>query len=280
MARLIDRPRSAPVAAGSARRSYTRAPRCRAGRAAAASSRRRPGRRRRSRRGWSAQPSGRRTTSSQRVGGPPAVVEGDVQRSRREPDDVGFAGVGEHAVLVPQPGVISLGRPARAPGPRAGAPRGRVARRDDSIGRPRQPVEQRLEVAGQAACSCARSAVHADLVEHLQRRAAPGAIARIGGLDSCQESAVSDRRRRSGAIWNRVAGRSLHQPASFGSVAVGQVPLVHEGAGHRARPAVEVLVRAPGGPVDVPVVQPQRDVARCVGQVPADDRAGGVAGAR
>ena len=46
----------------------------------------------------------------------------------------------------------------------------------------------------------------------------------------------------------------------------------------RARPAVQVLVGAPRGEVDVPVVERELDVARGVGQVPADDRAGGVPG--
>jgi hypothetical protein len=48
------------------------------------------------------------------------------------------------------------------------------------------------------------------------------------------------------------------------------VPLVHEGAGDGTRPGVEVLVGAPHGEVNVPVVEGELDVAGGVGQVPAD----------
>ena len=47
--------------------------------------------------------------------------------------------------------------------------------------------------------------------------ASTGAIARIGGLDSCQASAVSTGS-TTGPIANRVASLVLHQPCSFGSV--------------------------------------------------------------
>ncbi len=74
-------------------------------------------------------------------------------------------------------------------------------------------------------------------------------------------------------------GRIGAPPAGeLGQRTVCQVPLVDERTGERARPAVEVLVRAPRRPVDVPVVQLQRQVARGVRQVPADDSAGGAAG--
>ena len=46
-------------------------------------------------------------------------------------------------------------------------------------------------------------------------------------------------------------------------------PGVHEEAADAARPGVEVLVRAPDGEVDVPVVQRERDVADRVREVPA-----------
>lgn len=47
------------------------------------------------------------------------------------------------------------------------------------------------------------------------------------------------------------------------------VALVHEEAGHGAGTGIAVLVRAPGGKVDVPVVQLDLDVAVGVCQVPA-----------
>ena len=54
--------------------------------------------------------------------------------------------------------------------------------------------------------------------------------------------------------------------------------IVDEDRTDRARPAVQVLVRAPGGEVDVPVVERELDVAGGVGQVPADEGAGRVTG--
>ena len=49
--------------------------------------------------------------------------------------------------------------------------------------------------------------------------------------------------------------------------------LVDEGASDGTGPGVDVLVRAPAGKVDVPVVQLELDVAGRVGEVPADDDA-------
>lgn len=49
-----------------------------------------------------------------------------------------------------------------------------------------------------------------------------------------------------------------------------RVARVHEGAADAARPAVEVLVVAPRGEVDVPGVQGERDVADGVREVPTD----------
>ena len=76
-------------------------------------------------------------------------------------------------------------------------------------------------------------------------------------------------------------GRPDRSPTSRPAGAPTQsraVALVDEDRADRARPAVQVLVGAPGGEVDVPVVERQLDVAGGVGQVPADGRAGGVAG--
>ena len=97
-------------------------------------------------------------------------------------------------------------------------------------------------------------------------------MAKMGGLDSAQASAVAGGS-ETGAIWNRVASRVVHQPSNRGRSA-GEVALVDEHARHGARPAVEVLVRAPRREVDVPVVQRERDVAGGVREVPAHDAAG------
>ena len=56
-------------------------------------------------------------------------------------------------------------------------------------------------------------------------------------------------------------------------VEVVAVPLVDEAAADRAGAAVEVLVGAPDGEIDAPVVQLQRHVAGRVRQVEADDAA-------
>ena len=80
----------------------------------------------------------------------------------------------------------------------------------------------------------------------------------------------------------------MHAEARFGIVApparqprqleVAAVALVDEAAGDGAGPAIEVLVRAPAGEIDVPVVQCQRHVARGMGQIPADHAAVAVCG--
>ena len=118
---------------------------------------------------------------------------------------------------------------------------------------------------------------HADLVEHLQRRAAPAPSRRSAGW-----TAARSRRCRpastTGAISNRVRRVGAPPARELGQGAVGEVPLVHERAGQRPGPGVQVLVGAPGRPVDAPVVQAQRHVARRVRQIPADDRAGGLSG--
>ena len=58
------------------------------------------------------------------------------------------------------------------------------------------------------------------------------------------------------------------------------VALVHEAAADGARAGVDVLVVAPHGPVDVPLVQPQHDVADRVREIEADDAALLVRGGR
>ena len=69
------------------------------------------------------------------------------------------------------------------------------------------------------------------------------------------------------------------QPRDLGRARRG-VAVVHEDRPDRARTAVQVLVGAPDGEVDAVVVQRERDVADGVGQVPADDRTGSMAGLR
>ncbi len=59
-----------------------------------------------------------------------------------------------------------------------------------------------------------------------------------------------------------------------------EVALVHEGAGCRAGPSVQVLVRAPGREIRVPVVQRERQVADRVREVETGDRADAMRGRR
>lgn len=54
------------------------------------------------------------------------------------------------------------------------------------------------------------------------------------------------------------------------------MPLMHKEPGDRAGPSIHVLVRTPGGEIDIPVMQLQGHIPRRVRQVPADGQALGV----
>ena len=107
--------------------------------------------------------------------------------------------------------------------------------------------------------------------------AATGARARIGRRRGRPAGGALGRDERSEGVEPdvRVEPPPAAQPRQR---PVAGVTLVDEDRPDRARAAVEVLVRAPRGEVDVPVVERELDVAGGVGQVPADDGAGGVAG--
>ncbi len=104
-----------------------------------------------------------------------------------------------------------------------------------------------------------------------------GLIARIGGLEICHASALAGGR---ATVRHLEARRSSGAPPALEARQPGDIEmaLVDERSGDRTRTGVEVLVRAPGGEVDAPVVQRQRHVAGGVGEVPADEGAGGLAG--
>ena len=78
----------------------------------------------------------------------------------------------------------------------------------------------------------------------------------------------------------RVAGSLPHQPARRGSDASLAWRAWTNAPAGRAGPGVDVLVVAPGGPVDVPRAQLERHVADGVREIPADDRADVVPGRR
>ena len=83
--------------------------------------------------------------------------------------------------------------------------------------------------------------------------------------------------RNSGTIWKRVCGSWPHQPDKpRGRIA--EMPLVHEAPADRAGAGVQILVRAPHGEVDIPVVQLQRQIADGMRHVETDNGALGLRG--
>ena len=74
--------------------------------------------------------------------------------------------------------------------------------------------------------------------------------------------------------------RLVAPPAGQARRRVREMPLVHEAAADRAGPGVQILVRAPHGEIDIPVVQRQRQVADGMRHVEPGKRAGVVRGAR
>ena len=153
-----------------------------------------------------------------------------------------------------------------------GAPGGRVARRDDLDRDVRQAC---LQVSGECD-GPGTDRRHPDLVEDGER-----------GRDRGERD---DRRRRGRPAGSALGGheRSLgveahvriESPpaAQTRDRCVARVAFVDEDRADRARAAVQVLVGAPGGEVDVPVVERELDVPGGVRQVPADDGARFVAG--
>lgn len=51
------------------------------------------------------------------------------------------------------------------------------------------------------------------------------------------------------------------------------VLLVHIDSTHRTGSCIAVLVRTPGGEIDIPLMHLQFDIAVCMGQIPADSQA-------
>ena len=155
--------------------------------------------------------------------------------------------------------------------PRRSGSRGRDA---SAARRARSSSSSDSQVAGQPQRLRSRSAVHADLRRTARSDDAARAPAtRIGGLR--QLPAVGARLRPRTRAHREAGGRVVAPPAGQPR----QRRCRARGARGRssrdgARPAVEVLVGAPGREVDVPVVQAQRHVAGGVGEVPADDGAG------
>src|SRR4051794_24399089 len=157
-ARLMERPRSAPVTRGSGRRSYTSTsmPRCPS---CAAST-------------DPARPAPTTVTDcrlpatvvhhlDEGVCCSPAVVVGHVKRGGGQTDHVGITGVGDDAVLQPHPRAHLAYRRLLQPHGELGAPPARIARGDDADGPvPDELAEHRLEVPREPEAALAQ-VVHA-----------------------------------------------------------------------------------------------------------------------
>ena len=171
--------------------------------------------------------------------------------------------------LPPGPGVAAVGR---GPGSRAGSPccgsRGVITSSGPGASHQEDTAGSRSAVptwpAGPACRPRRRGPATARKRRHRQDRRVADLPAVGAGL-----------RHESGCrcIRKRVAGSLPHQPARRGRSRLLPCFSWTKQPPTRAGPAVEVLVAAPDGEIDVPVVQLQRHVAGRVGQVEADDAA-------
>ena len=120
----------------------------------------------------------------------------------------------------------------------------------------------------------ARSAAIPPASSKIANEVRSGAIARIGGLLNCQESAEGTGiKSGSSCMRKRVAGSFPHQPARRGSSRLRRVALVHERARDRARAGVEIFVGTPDREIDVPIVQRERNIAGRVREIDPDGAA-------
>ena len=134
-------------------------------------------------------------------------------------------------------------------------------------------IQQALQEGGEAHAALPQP-VEPDLANNA-RDTRTGAIARMGGFEICQPSAPSTGAKAKGMA-NR-GDRVVAPPTTRADQRrIGPMALVDEAAADRVRARVDVLVVAPHGEVDVPVVQADGDVARRVGQVPSHEGSGPV----
>ena len=168
------------------------------------------------------------------------------------------------------PSTASATRRRLEPQRQLGAPGGRIARRDDSTA---SPSSRPCQIAGQA-----RPTARAAPASRPRRRSParrPAAPARgPGAVEAFQPAAPSAgtnalvHREPSVGVGAPPAGQARQRRVAVPRRSWTKIAPIEPG------PAVEVLVGAPGGHVDVPVVERQLHVAGRVGQVPADERAG------
>lgn len=214
----------------------------------------------------------------------PNVLEPAVQRHRRHPQHVRLPLVAHDAVLLECLGnVVQEALPQEDTQLRAAL--GGVSRGDDleeglgGVGLGVDLVQQVLCVGSQDE-GLGPEIAHARLVEdgqgggdagqvqggrvgHLVSRGAGGGHKGVGHVEADALVAAVP------AGQTRAVGRALRVVDKVNLA----VALVDKGSGGGSGPGVDVLVGAPAGKVDVPVVQLELDVARRVGEIPADDDA-------
>ena len=171
------------------------------------------------------------TASARRGRGAPAVVVRRVQRHRREPQYVGLPRVGDHAVLEPQPPRQLTGRIAADPQRQLRATSRRVGRRDH-LQRPAASTPA-APPGTPSAADCAPAGPRCRPCRRSPATSGPGSSRRSAGSTPARRPRTAGGR-DSGVISNRVDASVLHQPSNRGR-SPAQVPLVHEGAGERAR---------------------------------------------
>ncbi len=188
-----------------------------------------------------------------------------VHRRRRHADHVRAPVVGDQAGLLqpPQHAFRILAHGQRQLSPALV----RIARRED-FDALRGMLDPGFEVRGQA-FGLGPQRLHARRLEQLQRSAQRGQTQdrRVGQLPGIRAGNGDERFLQ---VHPKAQLRIVAPPtAETRQRLVARVLFVDEATGDRSRSAVQVLVGAPDGEIDVPVVELQRDVPRGVSEVQA-----------
>lgn len=234
------------------------------------------------------------------------VVEAVIQRSRRNAQDVRLALVDDNTARLDER-LHAVQQPGVQQDAELGASLGGVEGRDDLVGglAALVPQQSRFEVPGEADAALAEG-IHGGQAEDVERRQRRGHVqrGRIGqlearsagdgdefvlhgeaaGLVAAPPAAETRSVSQLGlACFVLVAGTARLPIARARGVRFGgraslnlSMSLVHEETTDHTGSTVHVLVVAPCGEVDVPVVQLQWHVTHCVRQIPADRDAVGM----
>jgi hypothetical protein len=238
---------------------------------------------------------------------PVNVVEAVIQRRRRNAQNIRFTLVdnnttrlNERLHAVQQPGVQQDAE--------LGASLGGVEGRDDLVGRLATlvPQQSRFQVAGEADAALTEG-VHGGQAEDVERSQRRGHVqrGRIGQLEA-RSAGDGDEFVLHGEATGLVAAPPAAETGSVGQLRLAcfvliagtarlpiararsirfggggasfdlSMSLVHEETTDNTGSAIHVLVVAPCGEVDVPVVQLQWHITHCVRQIPADRDAVGM----